>query len=114
MTAVDPPADLSPGEALSLHQAGAVTLLDVRELDEWAKGHAAGAVHIPLAALEPGSVDATKPIVTVCRSGNRSAKAAAKLSEAGLTVHNMAGGMSAWEKLGLPVQTDDGHPGTIA
>ena len=114
MTAVDPAADLSPDEAFSLHQAGAVTLLDVRELDEWVKGHAAGAVHIPLAELDPGTVDTAKPIVTVCRSGSRSGKAAAKLSEAGFTVYNMAGGMSAWEKLGLPVQTDDGHPGTIA
>jgi len=65
--------DVTPAQALRLHQAGEVTLLDVREPAEWAKGHAAGAVHVPLGDLDPATVDASKPIVAVCASGNRSA-----------------------------------------
>lgn len=100
-------------EAVRLIAADEAMLLDVRENDEWTAGHAPGATHLPLGDVDPGRVPATRPIVTVCRSGARSSKAAARLAAAGLTVHNLAGGMRAWEAAGLAVTRDDGHPGTV-
>lgn len=90
-----------------------VLVLDVREPDEWAAGHMAGAVHVPLGELDPATVPEGTPIVVVCRSGNRSSKAATALQESGRDVFNMAGGMKAWQQAGLPVVTDTGEPGTV-
>jgi rhodanese-related sulfurtransferase len=107
------PSEVTPAQALNLHEIGEVTLLDVREPDEWAQGHAAGAVHIPLAQLDPAALDTSKPIVAVCRSGNRSGKATQMLRQAGINVRNMAGGMSTWHEQGLPVVAVAGTPGTV-
>lgn len=90
-------------------------LLDVREPDEWAAGHAPGAIHIPLA--EVGATAARfegREVLAVCRSGGRSAKAAETLAQAGIEVRNVAGGMTAWAAAGLPVMRDDGTPGAVA
>jgi len=82
-------------------------LVDVREPAEWQSGHAPGARHIPLGQLAArmGELPQDGEIITVCRSGNRSAKAAELLRGAGYrTVHNLKGGMTAWAKDGLPVE----------
>ena len=104
--------DITPGQALAAAETGAV-LLDVREPDEWTRGHAPGAVHIPLADLDPARLDRHQPVIAICRSGNRSGKAADALTAAGILVHNMTGGMQAWQHEGLPVVRDDGTPGSI-
>jgi rhodanese-related sulfurtransferase len=109
----DPAADVTPAAAAELLRAGAVTVIDVRDGDEWSAGHIRGAVHIPLSSLSPGAVDAGKPIIAVCRSGSRSGKATDILRAGGLTVHNMTGGMNAWARSGLPVQAADGTPGSV-
>lgn len=106
--------DLDPGRAAELVERDGAVLLDVREPDEWAAGHAPGAHHVPLGRLSPAALPAGRPVVAVCRSGNRSAKAADTLAAAGIPVHNLAGGMKAWAGAGLPVVTDDGTPGTVA
>lgn len=114
MTARDgaPVHDVDPPQAAALVADGAL-LLDVREPDEWTAGHAEEAVHMPLGALDPAALPDTT-IVAVCRSGNRSSKAAVILSAAGHDVVNLAGGMTAWAERGLPLVTDDGRPGTVA
>lgn len=106
---------VSPHQAATLLEEGAI-LLDVREPYEWQSGHAPAARHIPLsqlthriAQLPPG-----RPIVTVCRSGHRSAQAAALLARQGAQVSNLAGGMHAWARAGLPVVAKGGRPGRIA
>ncbi len=106
--------DVAPEDALALQDGGAV-LLDVRESDEWSAGHAPNAVHVPLAEVE-GSVTKFegKTVLTVCRSGGRSAKAAQMLAVGGVDVRNVAGGMTAWMAGGLPVVSDDGTAGTIS
>lgn len=106
--------EVSPQEAAGHRERGAV-LLDVRETDEWAAGHAPGAVHVPLSevsAAAPRFADAE--VLAVCRSGNRSAKATEALAAAGVRVRNVAGGMAAWMAAGLPVVRDDGSPGAVA
>ena len=82
-------------------------LLDVREPDEWAEGHAPQAILIPLEELviRRGELDSARPVVTVCRSGRRSLTAAEILLEAGFRdVRSLAGGMVAWRDAGLPVE----------
>ena len=66
-----------------------------------------------LCGLDPAAVPADRPVVAVCRSGNRSEKAALLLAGAGRNVSNMAGGMKAWDEAGLPMVTDDGPPGRV-
>jgi rhodanese-related sulfurtransferase len=92
-----------------------VVLLDVRAEDEWTAGHAPGAVHIPLADLpaRAGEIDGTRPIVCICRSGNRSARATAWLRARGVDAINMAGGMRAWADAGQPIIDDHGRSGTL-
>jgi len=83
-------------------------LLDVREDDEWAAGHAPGAVHIPLAAVADSLDDVPEgsPVYVVCRSGGRSARAAAYLNANGWEAVNVVGGMSAWAAAARPLVAD--------
>ena len=100
-------------EAKGRMDDGAI-LLDVREPHEWASGHAQGARHIPLGQLgqRQRELPAGRPIITVCRSGGRSARAAALLAE-GREVANLRGGMRAWVASDLPVVANGSRPGTV-
>lgn len=82
-------------------------LLDVREKHEWSAGHAPAARHLPLGALPArlAELPTDRPIVTVCHSGMRSARAAAILARHGHEVYNLRGGMRAWAGAGLPTTT---------
>jgi rhodanese-related sulfurtransferase len=101
-------------EAKNRIDTGAI-LIDVREPDEWAAGHVQGARHIPLAQLgqRQRELPADRPIITVCRSGARSARAATLLAEQGLEASNLRGGMRAWAAAGLPVFAKVGGPGAV-
>ena len=103
--------EIDPIGAMRLVDESAAILLDVREDNEWAAGHAPGAVHVRLGDLDPHSFDTT--VVAVCRSGNRSGSASRKLAAAGVSVYNLAGGMKAWREAGQPVIRDDGTDGTV-
>lgn len=94
----------------------AAVVLDVREDDEFAAGHAPGAVHIPLGDVparlgEIPAVDGALPVV--CRRGGRSLRAAQWLESQGIEVVNVDGGMQAWESAGKKVVTDSGADPTI-
>lgn len=98
-------AEVSVQQANGMSQQGAL-LLDVREESEYAALHAPQAKLMPLGDVSSRlkEIDAykDKPVVVVCRSGRRSAKAVAILKEAGFTqVSNVQGGMIAWEQAGL-------------
>ena len=108
------PVEIGPEDAARRASTGDVLLLDVRERDEWTAGHASHAVHLPLGDLDPSAVAGDRPIVAVCRSGNRSGKAAAVLAQAGFDVSNLTGGMKAWATAGLPVVREDGTAGDVA
>jgi len=97
--------EVSPTEAQARQRAGAL-VVDVREPHEWRAGHIPGARLIPLDELPRrlAELDPEQEIVLVCRSGNRSAQATLLLQRAGFTrVANLAGGMIAWTRAGLPV-----------
>jgi len=105
--------EVRPTEVAELQRRGAV-LVDVREDDEWTAGHAPDAVHLPLGQIgDTATRFAGQQVLTVCRSGARSGQAAQTLAAAGVDVHNVAGGMSAWAAAGLPVVRDDGSPGRV-
>ena len=112
MTTPDVP-EIDVAEAARRHQTGQVLMLDVREDDEWAAGRAPDALHMALSTLSPAQVPADRPVIAICRSGNRSGKAAVELAAAGVDVTNIAGGMKAWEAAGLPVVADGGAPGVV-
>ncbi|MFN8104457.1 MAG: rhodanese-like domain-containing protein [Acidimicrobiia bacterium] len=108
--------EVSPEEAEGLASGdGGAFLLDVREDAEVTAGRAPGSVQVPLGSL-PDHVDdlpADRRIVCICRSGNRSARAAQYLSQRGLDAVNMSGGMKAWVAAGLEVETPAGGPGRV-
>ncbi|KQX61800.1 rhodanese-like domain-containing protein [Angustibacter sp. Root456] len=94
--------DLPPGAAL----------VDVREHDEYAAGHVDGAVHVPLSEVPQrmSELPAGEPLYVMCRSGNRSGRAAAWLNAQGIESVNVAGGMLAWAAAGKPMTSSDGAP----
>lgn len=84
-----------------LVDSGAI-ILDVRTPTEFSSGHIQGAVNIPLQTLSSGmkKLDTSKPIITCCASGVRSASARTQLLNAGFTeVYNGGGWMSLQGKL---------------
>ncbi len=99
--------------AAHLADAGEVLLLDVREDDEWTSGHAPQARHTALGTLDPKTVPRDRPVIALCRSGNRSGRAAQTLAAAGHDVCSLTGGMRAWAGAGLPVVGRDGAPGQV-
>jgi rhodanese-related sulfurtransferase len=92
-----------------------VTLLDVREHDEWDAGHAPDAIHIPMGDLA-GRLDdlpADNEVYVVCRSGGRSARVTAFLNANGWDAKNVEGGMQSWQAAGRPMYADNGEPTVI-
>jgi rhodanese-related sulfurtransferase len=104
------PADQVPADAL---------VLDVREDDEWAAGHAAGAVHIPLGEVpvrfgELGELTQDRPVHVICRSGGRSARAVEWLAEHDVPAVNVGGGTKAWARSGRPMVSENGQEPTVS
>jgi hydroxyacylglutathione hydrolase len=82
-------------------------VVDVREPAEYDGGHLPGAMSIPQAelALRLEELPRDRDLLIVCEGGNRSARAARFLKQAGFSrVTNLAGGTSAWRQAGLPTQ----------
>ena len=84
-------------------------LVDVREDNEWAAGHAAGAVHLGKGIIER-DIEARAPVkdtvlVLYCGGGFRSALAADNLQKMGYTnAISLDGGWKAWQQAGLPIE----------
>lgn len=97
-------------EAHRLAAAGEVLLLDVREPEEWAHGHAADAQLVPLGALDPSTVPTDRPVLAVCGSGGRSARAVQAMRAYGIDATNVTGGMKGWTTAGLPLIAEGTDP----
>jgi len=101
------PAELPEGKVL----------LDVREADEWAAGHAPDALHIPMSELAarleelPGDSE----FYVVCRAGGRSARVTQYLNANGWDAVNVDGGMQHWAAQGRPLvgEVADAEPEVI-
>ena len=88
-------------------------VLDVREADEFASGHIAGAQHCYVGYLENElsklDLDATRPVVVTCGVGHRAGLGVSILLRNGYRdVRNLLGGMSAWQALKLPTEQKAG------
>lgn len=103
-----------PSTTVDSIPAGAF-LLDVREPDEWAAGHIASAVHVPMAQVPDrmAELPGDQPIAVFCRGGGRSSRATAFLTRNGINAHNVTGGMRAWEAAGHPMVSENGQPPTV-
>jgi rhodanese-related sulfurtransferase len=96
--------ELTPQEAAERAEAGEADLVDVREPYEWEAGHITSCRHVPLPELAEfaQTLDPARPVVFVCRVGGRSAMATDAFRRAGFQAYNLAGGVLAWERSGLP------------
>lgn len=86
-------------------------LVDVREDNEWAKGHIAGAVHLGKGIIERDIEqrfpDTQSKLILYCGGGFRSALVADNLQKMGYTeIESMDGGWRGWTAAGLPVEKD--------
>lgn len=84
-----------------------VLVLDVREPWEYDEGHIPGVILIPMNEVPQrlSEIPTDQEVIVTCRSGNRSGQVTDLLRQQGYTnVHNMAGGIIAWEAAGLPVE----------
>ena len=84
-------------------------LIDVREDNEWAAGHAGGAIHIGKGIIERDIEtkvpDKSARMVLYCGGGFRSALAAEALGKMGyVQAISLDGGWRAWQEAGLPVE----------
>jgi len=87
----------------------APTVVDVRSEKEWAAGHIANSVNIPLNHLRDraAEISTSRPVVVHCEGGYRSAIAASVLANAGRPdVLDMVGGYKAWAASKLPVHVE--------
>ncbi|NOQ79706.1 MAG: rhodanese-like domain-containing protein [Gammaproteobacteria bacterium] len=103
-------SDISPQQAVQLmsHENGSL-VLDVREDSEYQSGHIKDSIHIPMGALASrvGELEKykNKNVILGCRSGSRSGRACSILKKHGFEkVHNLRGGVLAWENDNLPMQ----------
>jgi rhodanese-related sulfurtransferase len=100
--------EISPTDAHKRQAEGAL-LIDVRENDDFAKGHAKDAIPLSKGVLELKieelAPDATTEIMCYCGGGSRSALAAENLQRMGYTnVTSVSGGFKAWKEQGLPTE----------
>lgn len=98
---------LTPGAAHELlrEHGETVQFLDVRNRREYKSGHAHGAKNVALNTLPNRlqHLDRDRPVVCICQSGGRSARAAHMLVKRGFeTVYNVEGGSTAWKARRLP------------
>jgi phage shock protein E len=101
------PENVSTSQVKALLGQPDVLILDVREQDEYDAGHIPGVKLIPSGevANRLDEIPKDKTVIVTCRSGNRSASATKYLREQGYTnVHNMEGGIIAWQGAGYPVE----------
>ncbi|RME63725.1 MAG: rhodanese-like domain-containing protein [Caldilineae bacterium] len=110
-TAVLEPLQLGPDvdvkTVAAVRERPDVVVIDVREQWEYDEAHVPGVTLIPMGTI-PDRLDdipRDKEVIVMCRSGNRSGQVTEFLRQAGFTnVHNMKGGILAWQEAGLPVE----------
>ena len=99
---------LTPQEAIQKMNHEDAVVIDVREPNEVASGKIRDAIHIPLGSLKDKTSELEKykgkPMIMVCRSGNRSSHALNVLRKSGFeNLFNLKGGIMAWQSANLPL-----------
>jgi rhodanese-related sulfurtransferase len=109
-----PTIDVAEAERRLREDPASPLLVDVREANEFEDVRAPGAVLVPMSAFAARAweLPPDRPLMVVCHLGGRSAAAAGFLIRSGRTdVVNVAGGMDAWERAGLPIRRGAPAPG---
>jgi rhodanese-related sulfurtransferase len=104
---------LSPQQVRERINAGRAVLVDIREPDEFARSHVKGAQSHPLSSWEKAhlSIDPDADVIFTCRSGMRTAGACDRLAaRVNGDAFVLDGGLDAWAKAGLPVETNADAP----
>lgn len=99
---------LLPNDAVVKINREKAVIVDVREPEEYVKGHITNAKNIPLSQLDERLPQAVKnkalPVILVCEKGHRAVRAQAQAKKLGYdNAQALAGGMKAWRDTGLPV-----------
>lgn len=100
--------ELTPGALVQMINRGEPLVIDLSANADFEKGHIAGSRHVAPSQFDPENKDLAKakalPVITVCRNGMESGKAARRLVKAGFTnVATLAGGLDAWRRADLPL-----------
>ena len=101
---------LTPEAAFAMINRGDAYGVDVREPNEWSVGRAPGVGWNPSSNFNASTLPTDKPLIFICRSGNRSSQVCAALAPTRANIYNMVGGMQAWHAAGLPMVADAGTP----
>jgi rhodanese-related sulfurtransferase len=102
--------DITPQDAFAQISSGHAVGIDVREPQEWEAGHAENVIWNPMSTFDVEALPTDKPLIFICRSGNRSGQVATAVSAQMENVFNMVGGMLAWDEAGLAMVSDNGNP----
>jgi len=100
---------VGPVDATNLINHEKAVVVDVRSMAEFKQGHIINAINAPLNGLgkqlQQLERHKERPVIACCRSGSRSRVACRMLEKAGFNrVHNLRGGMMAWENASLPIK----------
>lgn len=99
---------VNPQEAVELIEQGDRIVIDVRRPEEYEQAHVVGALNInveaPDFATRIEELDPDEPVLVYCRTGNRSANAAAQMAAAGIKDIADAGGIADLARAGAPVE----------
>lgn len=102
-------AGISPSAAVTMINREKAQVVDICDKAEFDAGHLPGAKHIPLAELEAKLATSVKnktnPLILVCASGLRSAKAQAIAQKLGYEkAFSLQGGVAAWKAANYPIE----------
>jgi rhodanese-related sulfurtransferase len=104
-------AEIEIDDAMARVAAGSY-LLDVREQDEWDRGHAPQAHLIPMSVIQDrlSELPEGEPLLVICHSGMRSARVTKALLDSGYDAVSVVGGMEAWQSAGGEVVPATSQP----
>lgn len=102
--------ELSPRRAAEMLASGEARMIDIRQPFEWEEGRVPGAELVPLEQLpeRAATIDDDRPVIFICRSGNRSAMATEAFVASGRPAYNLTGGILAWVESGLEIEPESG------
>ena len=102
---------LNPSQAILLINRESGVVVDISEVNEYKAGHVPDSINVPYSQLSQQiqllEKHKNKPLIIICRTGNRSVRAAATLRKSGFgNVYTLSGGVAAWQRENLPVERE--------
>ena len=105
--------EITPQSAFEEISSGRAVGIDVRESQEWEAGRAENVIWNPMSIFDFDALPTDKPLIFICRSGNRSGQVVNKVASQFENVFNMTGGMKAWNEAGLTMVSANGIPEVV-